>query len=335
MAKDPTFFANPASPRPRRVEILGFANCQLLDVAGPLQVFASANDLAHEAGEPAPYAPVTVGAGGRIATSCGLALEAAPLPDPGTPLDTLVVAGGWGVNAAVEDAALVDWVARRAATARRTASVCSGAFLLAVAGLLDGRRAVTHWQRCEEFARRFPAVRLEPDPIFVCDGPIWTSAGVTAGIDLALAMVEADLGRKVALGVARQLVVFLKRPGGQSQFSAALSLQEGGGRFDALHAHIVANLDRPLTLADLAAAAGMSERSLSRRYREATGRTPARAVEDLRLESARRALEEGRPVGRVAARCGFGTEETMRRVFQRRLGLSPQAYRERFSHENT
>jgi transcriptional regulator GlxA family with amidase domain len=209
--------------------------------------------------------------------------------------------------------------------------VCSGAFLLATAGLLDGRRAVTHWRRCAEFARRFPAVRLEPDPIFIRDGDIWTSAGVTAGIDLALALVEEDLGRELALAVARHLVVFLKRPGGQAQFSATLALQHGDARFERLHAWIADNLRRDLSVGSLADAAGMSERSFVRHYRQATGRTPARAVEQVRVEAARHLLERGRPVKRVAAHCGYGSEETMRRSFLRLLGATPQAYRERFS----
>ena len=316
---------------PRRIEILAFADAQLLDIAGPLQVFASANDEARGAGRPAPYDAVVVGGGDGIRTSAGLTLAVAPLPAVEAPLDTLIVSGGWGVYAACEDARLVGWVGARAGAARRVASVCSGAFLLAEAGLLDGRRAVTHWYRCDEFRRRFPKVRLEVDPIFVRDGEVWTSAGVTAGIDLALAMVEADLGRAVALAVARQLVVFLKRPGGQSQYSVALGLQDGGGRFDDLHAWVVAHLDRPLALADLAERAGMSVRSFCRHYRAATGRTPARAVEELRLENARRLLEQGGHVARTASRCGFGSEETLRRAFQRRFGIGPQAYRERFS----
>lgn len=315
----------------RRIEVLAYPEVQLLDVAGPLQVFASANDAARMVGRPVPYAPVVVAAAARVVTSSGVALEAEAIGTIEGPVDTLIVAGGFGVYGACEDAALVAWIGERAKGARRAASVCSGAFLLAETGLLDGRRAVTHWHRCDAFRARYPKVRLDPDPIFVRDGDVWTSAGVTAGIDLALALVEDDLGREVALGVARQLVVFLKRPGGQSQFSVALDLQAGGGRFDDLHAFVVRNLDRSLSLTDLAERAGMSVRSFSRHYRAATGRTPARAIEELRLEEARRLLEEGRPVGRVASRCGFGSEETLRRAFQRRFGASPQAYRERFS----
>jgi transcriptional regulator GlxA family with amidase domain len=316
---------------PKRIEILAFADCQLLDVAGPLQVFASANDLARAAGAALPYELLVVSRDSMTMTSAGLGLASSALPESEPGPDTLIAVGGWGVYAACLDANLIDWIIRRATISRRVASVCSGAFLLGTAGLLDGRRAVTHWQRCDEFARHFPKVRLEPDPIFIRDGDVWTSAGVTAGIDLALALVEDDLGREVALAVSRQLVVFLKRPGGQSQFSAALTLQDNGGRFDGLHSWLLQNLHRPLGLGDMADHVGMSARNLSRRYREQTGRTPARAVEDLRLETARRLLEQGLSVGRVVTRCGFGTEETMRRAFVRRIGVSPQAYRDRFA----
>ena len=314
----------------RAVEILAFAQVQALDVSGPMQVFATANDLSGP-GVP-PYAiRVVSDGGGAVVASSGLGLVAAPLPASGAAPDTLIVAGGRGVEAAAADAALVGWVRGRALGARRFASVCTGAVLLARTGLLDGRRAATHWAHCAELARRFPAVRVEPDPIFVRDGPAWTSAGVTAGIDLALAMVEQDLGRASALAVARHLVVFLKRPGGQAQFSATLALQGEDDGFDALHGWIGAHLAGDLSLPALAAEAGMSERSFSRRYAEATGHTPARAVERLRVEAARRLLSDTRlPAKRVAQRCGFGSEETMRRSFLRLLSATPQDYRARF-----
>lgn len=318
-------------PNQRRIEILTFPGGQLLDVAGPLQVFATANDLAGLDGRPLPYETAVVAAAGSVVTTSGLALAAAPLPAIDRPLHTLIVAGGRGVNDAIRDEALVGWVRQRAAAAERVASVCSGAFLLAAAGLLDGRRAATHWGRCAEFRAMFPQVRLEPDPIYVRDGEVWSSAGVTAGIDLSLALVEADLGREVALAIARQLVVFLKRPGGQAQFSAALTLQEKDERFDRLHGWIVENLRGDLSLETLARAANMSLRSFARHYREATGRTPARAVAEIRIETARRLLEQGLSVAQVGRRCGFGSEETLRRAFLRRLGTSPQAYRERFA----
>ena len=333
MTKSPRFPPKPADPAgPRVVEVLVFPSVQLLDVAGPLQVFASANEHIVRSGGPAPYALQTVAIGGGVASSAGLDLAAAPLSALSSPIDTLVVAGGPGVMAACDDPALVGWVIARAATARRTASVCTGAFLLASCGLLDGRRVTTHWSFCDKLAERCPAAHVEPDPIFLHDGPIWTSAGVTAGIDLALALVERDLGRAVALAVARHLVVFLKRPGGQAQFSAALSLQSADERFDALHQWMLTRLAGDLSVPALAGRAGMSERSFSRHYLETTGTTPARAVERLRVDAARQLLSESRqPIGRVAARCGFGSEETMRRSFLRLLAVAPQQYRSHFS----
>ena len=316
----------------RIIEVLAFPAVQMLDVTGPLQVFASANDFVAKAGGEPPYVLRVVAASGEITASAGLGLVADRLPEPEAPVDTLLVAGGDGVQAAAADPALVQWVRTRAGQARRVASVCTGAFLLAATGLLDGRRAVTHWSFCAELARLHPAVRVEADPIFVRDGPVWTSAGVTSGIDLALALVEDDLGRTMALEVARYLVVFLKRPGGQAQFSTALSLQAADDQFAALHDWIGAHLDEDISLSLLARQAGMSERSLSRRYAEATGLTPARAVERLRVEAARRLLSDSRlPVKRISQRCGFGSEETMRRSFLRVLAVAPHEYRARFS----
>lgn len=313
----------------RSVEILAFPQVQILDVAGPLQVFATANE---RLGRDPPYSlKVVAPVGSPIAASAGLHLVPEPLPEVEAPLDTLLVAGGPGVTAACSDPALVAWVGARAGRARRVASVCTGAFLLAATGLLDGRRAATHWAHCDRLAALHPGIRVEPDPIFVRDGPVWTSAGITAGIDLALALVEEDLGREAALAIARHLVMFLKRPGGQAQFSAALSLQAGEDRFAALHDWIGRNLAADLSLPTLAAQAGLSERSLSRRYREATGVTPAKGVERLRLEAARRALSESHmPVKRIARECGFGSEETMRRAFLRHIASTPQDYRARF-----
>ena len=313
----------------RRIEILTFPDAQLLDVAGPLQVFATANDLTPPS-EPRPYEIAVVAEAPSPPTSAGIVIGTMPLSSCEHPIDTLIVAGGRGIYPVCENERLVAWVRDRSSRAARTASVCSGAFLLATAGLLDGRRAVTHWHRCREFAARFPAVRLEPDPIFIRDGTIWTSAGITAGIDLALAMVEADLGHGPALAVARQLVMFLKRPGGQTQFSAALDFQSADAGFARLHAWMLDNLDRALSLTALAAEAGMSARSFSRHYRARMGQTPARALEAMRVEAARRWLEEGASVGTAARRCGFGSEETMRRAFLRGFGTGPQSYRARF-----
>jgi len=329
MPKAPPFAPNAI----RGVELLVFPLVQLLDVTGPLQVFASANDFVLEAGGRPPYdLKVVARSGARVTASAGLGLSTLPLPLAGAAVDTLMVAGGQGVEAAAADPMIIDWVQTRARKARRIASVCTGAFLLAASGLLDGRRAATHWSYCDQLARRFPKVRVESDPIFVRDGPVWSSAGVTAGIDLALALVEQDLGRKVALAVARYLVVFMKRPGGQAQFSTALSLQAADDKFGALHEWINKHLGDDLPLSVLADQAGMSERSFSRHYAEATGLTPARAIERLRVESARRLLSEsGLPVKRISQRCGFGSEETMRRSFLRLLAATPQDYRARFS----
>ena len=319
-------------PQSRRIDILAFAGVQVLDVAGPLQVFASANDLAAPGGAPPYVLRVVARGGGTIASSAGLGLATHAMAAEPAEVDTFVVAGGEGVYAALDDEALVALVAAQAGRARRVASVCSGAFLLGAAGLLDGRRCATHWTRCAELARRFPRAQVEPDPIFVRDGPLWSSAGVTAGIDLALALVEEDRGRATALAVARELVVFLKRPGGQAQFSATLALQSVEDRFDGLHGWIRDNLAADLSLPVLAAAVGMSERSFSRRYAAAMGMTPARAVERLRVEGARHFLSETRlPLKRIAARCGFGSEETLRRSVLRLLAVTPQAFRARFN----
>lgn len=320
-------------PASRLIEILAFANAQILDVTGPLQVFATANDLARERRAPPPYqVRVVATTDGPLPTSCGLAVMSAPLPAADAPCDTLIVAGGWGVYDAADDVALVEWLRLRARHCRRVASVCTGAFLLAASGLLDGRRVATHWTRCEQLARRYPALTVEANPIFIEDGPIWTSAGVTAGIDLALALVEADLGRPLALEVARHLVVFLKRPGGQAQFSQTLALQRDDSRFGELHSWIAEHLHLDLPVATLAARAGMSERSFVRHYRRASGQTPARAIEALRVEAARRLLlETGLPIKRIARQCGFGSEETLRRAFVRGVDVTPLEYRQRFA----
>jgi len=320
-------------PSSRTIEVLVFPAVQLLDVSGPLQVFASANEQVVATGGAPPYAlRVVARAGFGVVSSSGVGLSASSLPSADAPVDTLLLPGGPGIDVAAADAALVDWVRARAAHARRVASVCTGAYLLAATGLLDGRRATTHWSVCDDLRRRYPAVGVESDPIFVRDGDVWTSAGVTAGIDLALALVEQDLGRTVALAVARYLVVFLKRPGGQAQFSAALSMQAADDPFGALHDWMSRHLGDDLSLPRLAAHAKMSERTFGRRYAQATGLTPAKAVERLRVEAARQLLSDSRlPMKRIALRCGFGSEETMRRSFLRQVAATPQDYRARFS----
>jgi transcriptional regulator GlxA family with amidase domain len=317
----------------RDVVIFVYEGVTLLDVAGPAQVFATAADIKGNGGV-APYRVSLVSqSGGAVVTSTGITVLAAAFADlVDRPIDTLVLAGGPGVRASAMETATIQWVAARASEARRTCSVCTGAFLLAAAGLLDGKRATTHWRWAEALQLQYPNVSVEPDPIFLRDGSIWTSAGVSAGIDLALALVEEDLGHDIALKVARRLVVFLKRPGSQAQFSAALAAQaQDNGRFGELHAWIAANLDCELRIEQLAEQASMSPRNFARVYTASTGMTPAKAVEAMRVEAARRLLEESpRPVGSIARRCGFGDDERMRRSFVRWVGVPPTDYRERF-----
>lgn len=321
----------------RSINVLAFPDVQLLDVSGPLQVFASANELARARGLAPCYEPRVIAAqAGTVVSSAGLGLVAHGLPSARRPSDTFIVAGGRGVHAASRDVVLTRWVRQHAAISRRVASVCTGAFLLAAAGLLDERRVVTHWAHCNELLQQYPALRVEPDRIFIRDGSVWTSAGVTAGIDLALALVEEDLGRSMALDVARELVVFLKRPGGQSQFSTALSLQQDDDQFGELHAWIVEHLTVDLSVAVLADRVGMSERSFMRHYRARTGKTPARAIEQIRTEAALGLLvDTSLPIKRIAARCGFGSEETLRRSLMRTIAVTPQAYRERFASRDS
>ena len=313
----------------RRVALLAFPGVQALDVVGPAEVFSMADRLSGGA-----YTLELVTADGApFATSSGLRLlPHSALTGCRGAIDTLVVAGGAGVPAALDDERVIDWITAAARRSRRVASVCNGAFLLAKAGLLDGRRATTHWASCEELQRRHPAVRVEADPIFVRDGHIATSAGVTAGIDLALALVEEDLGPQISLEAARWLVLFLKRPGGQSQFSAQLSGQAAERRpLRELQAWIADHLDADLSVPALAERAFMSPRNFARAFRREVGMTPAAYVEVVRVERARQELETGDAgVEEIARRCGFGTVETMRRAFRRRLRVSPGEYRSRF-----
>ncbi len=327
----------------RRVVMLAFPGTQVLDVAGPLEVFATAARLASEArrltGEPVYRTEVAALARGPLRTSGGIVVSAdRALRDVRGGVDTLIVAGGPGVAAACREDALLRRLRDLAPRVRRLASVCTGAFLLAEAGLLDGRRVTTHWASCGELARRYPRLRVESDPIFVRDGSVYTSAGVTAGMDLALALVEEDLGRAVALSAARRLVLFLKRPGGQSQFSAWLRAQDAErGPIEELSTWIVENPARDLSVAALARRAGMSPRHFARVFAASSGSTPARFVERARVESARRLLEDsGRSIDQVAEGSGFGSAETMRRAFLRSLGVGPADYRRRFrSAEST
>jgi transcriptional regulator GlxA family with amidase domain len=313
----------------RRILVVAVDRAQSLDIAGPVEVFSIATRLGADY-ETRLLSPT----GAPIACSSGLAI-AADGAAAGAPraCDTLLIAGGEGVYAAERDEQLIAWIARTAGRARRTASVCTGAFLLARAGLLDGRRATTHWMACEQLARRYPAVRVERDPIFVRDGEVATSAGVTAGMDLALALVEEDHGPELALGVARGLVLYVRRPGGQSQFSAQLRGQPARREpLRELQSWVLEHLEHDLSVPALAARAQMSERTLARAFRQETGQTPAAFVRAARLERARRELELGdAPIESIAHRCGFGTVETMRRAFGRRLGVPPSDYRQRFA----
>ena len=321
-----------SGPEPRRVWLLAFPDAQLLDVAGPWEVFAIANRVGNP---PAPRYALSLVApsAGAVATSGGLSLVAhRSLAEARGPVDTLLVAGGVGTRPRQRDPRLVAWIRRTALRARRVASVCSGAFLLAEAGLLDGRRATTHWATCEALQRRFPAVRVERDPIFVRDGRVYTSAGITAGMDLALQLVEEDFGRDLALAVARWLVMFLRRPGGQSQFSVQLSAQLAErDRLRELQAWIAEHPEGDCTVEALARRSGMSARNFARVFRREVGVTPAVYVEAQRVEAARRLLEGSvRSVTEVAEACGFGRVETMHRAFRRALGVAPGQYRHHF-----
>jgi transcriptional regulator GlxA family with amidase domain len=324
---------------PRLVVVLAFESVQLLDVAGPVQTFASANEIAND-GRGAPYRVVVVSRrGGAVRTSSGLPLVTHAAADIAvkTRVDTLLIPGGLGVHQALKDSRLIAWVRRQASTAHRIASVCTGAFLLAQTGLLAGRRATTHWKSCGRLQQSHPEIEVDPDRIYIRDGHIWTSAGVTAGIDLSLALIEEDLGRKVAMQVARHLVVFLKRPGGQSQFSAPLQAQAAASdgnapnRFAPLHGWIAAHVAGDLRVERLAEAAGMSPRTFARVYSATMGTTPARMVEKIRVEAVRRALEEtAMPIKQIASACGFHQEERLRRAFARQVGTTPAEYRRRF-----
>lgn len=308
--------------------MLAFPGVQLLDVAGPMQIFASANEALAARGMPHRYALSLVAKEQLVLTSSGLALAATSFRSVRRPVDTLIVPGGGGVDAAMADQRLLAWIQRRARVARRVVSVCTGAFLLAKAGLLDRRSAATHWARCAELARCFPSIDVQPKPIFVRDGPVWSSAGVTAGMDLCLALVEEDVGRDIALDIAKDLVMFLKRPGDQAQFSQALSLQRAG-LFDQLHGWIRENLAGDLSVPALARRCGMSDRTFSRRYRAELGCSPARMVEQIRVEAAQGWLvDTADPLKVIAAKCGFASEDILRRCFLRQTSVTPREYRQ-------
>jgi len=316
--------------------MLAYPGAQMLDITGPLEVFARSARFLVEQGlraDPVYEVEVVAAQTGPVKTSSGVEILATrPLTAVRGPLDTLLVAGGVGSREALRSPLVLGFLRRMAPRARRLASVCTGAFLLAEAGLLNGRRATTHWAYCAELAKRYPQVLVESDPIFVRDGRIYTSAGVTAGMDLALGLVEEDLGRTLALAVARQLVLFLKRPGGQSQFSAQLAAQSAEREpLRDLQAWISEHPEADLGIERLARRVAMSPRNFARVFLREIGVTPAKFILRVRVEAARRRLEESRDdVEAVAATCGFGSAEVMRRAFLRTVRVSPSAYRSRF-----
>ncbi|QIG81734.1 GlxA family transcriptional regulator [Sphingosinithalassobacter tenebrarum] len=312
-----------------------YHDAHILDVVGPLEVLTGAKLFLPQG--TVPYdVHVVAQAAGPVRTTSGLTIEAdqsfAEAAEDARPIDTLIVAGGHGTAQAIEDRELLDFVAAAAGRADRVVSICTGAMILAELGLLDGRRATTHWWWCPILTKRYPRVSIEPDAIFVRDGNIWTSAGVTAGMDLALALLEEDWGHDIALEVARYNVMYMMRPGGQAQFSASLLAQKANdGKIAETLAHILDHVGEDLTVTSLAARACMSERSFARKFKEEMGVTPAHYVEMARLQAARVALEQSTtPVDAIALRSGFGNAERMRRAFQRHLGVSATDYRDRF-----
>lgn len=330
----------PKRQKTKRVLFVAFPDVGLLDLTGAQTVFWAATKAMEARGLKGYERCTSSMAGGLVRSAEGLELMTAPLADyrPAS-VDTLIVPGSPHMASVLDDSApLIQWLRRASGRTRRTASVCSGAFMLAAAGLLNDKRATTHWLMFDMMNQRFPRVQIDRDAIFVQQGAVWTSAGVTAGIDLALALVEADCGHDVAMEVARELVVFLKRPGGQSQFSELLQAQtDDTATFDTLNLWITGNLNHPnLTVETLADQAHMSPRNFARVYKEKTGRTPAKAVEVFRLEAARRLLEDStRNIDQIAVSCGFGDEERMRVTFQRNLGVAPRDYRKRFAASRT
>jgi transcriptional regulator GlxA family with amidase domain len=320
----------------RRVVIVAYPGLQSLDVVGPFEVFVGAT-RAFTAdgtnGEAPPYTVELVSAGGGMVESeSGLSLGTGPLPTPIGQIDTLVLPGGTGSRVARYDEHLITWIREAAANSRRVVTVCTGMFLAAEAGLADGRTVTTHWAGARQLANDYPDVNVDPDPIYVCDGRLWSSAGVTAGIDLSLALVEDDIGTEVAQVVARWLVMFLRRPGGQTQFAPPVWMPRAErSTIRVVQTHIEAHPDDDHSVAALARRATMSPRHFTRVFRAQVGEAPGQYVERIRTDAARRALEETTDtVAFVARRCGFGSAETLRRTFVKRLGIAPDQYRRRF-----
>ena len=314
------------------VVIVAYPGIQPLDVVGPHEVFSIASRVQSASGKRKYHTTIASITGGQMLSESGLQLGTVPLPSPTEHIDTLILPGGSGSGKAANDPAVLAWVEAAAPSCRRLATVCSGTFIAAAAGLLAGKRVTTHWARATELAEAHPGLNVDPDPIYIHDGKVWSSAGVTAGIDLSLALVEEDCGVEVAQTVARWLVMFLHRPGGQTQFASPVWVPRAErSTIRAVQTLIESAPEGDHRLPALAAAAAMSVRHFARVFTEEVGETPARFVEQARLQSARHELETTTDtLDRIAARCGFGTAETLRRVFQRRLFVSPDAYRRRF-----
>lgn len=334
----PAFHANTPNPDPDKpnVVFLVYDGIVLLDLVGPLHVFSRAcSDGTDVLAYNAHIASVS---GGPVQTNTIVRIDSVPVAElcntsSSIEIDTLVIVGGDGANAAETNKGLVQQVAALSERARRTCSVCCGAFLLAAAGLLDGRRAVTHWEDCALLAARFPKVNVEVDPIYIKEGSIWTSAGITAGTDMALAVVREDLGPGPALHLARSLVTPMIRSAGQSQFSSDLArqTQDSTGEFAALHDWLRDNLTRTISVQDMAERCAMSSRSFSRRYAAKMGLTPANSFEKMRVDAARNLLvETSLSIKIIAKRSGFGDHEKMRRAFHRHLRTSPSSYQSSF-----
>jgi transcriptional regulator GlxA family with amidase domain len=308
----------------RHIVLIAFDGAQVLDVTGPAAVFAAANDEL-----PAPAYRLTIAPPrGAVMTSSHVGIATEPLPAIETPVDTLLIAGGSdeGLLALIRDPAVRDWVRRTVPGTRRYGSVCAGAFALAAWGLIGERRVATHWRAVDDLRRAYPGLNVDAQALYVEDGPLWTSAGITTGIDMSLALVERDVGSAVATNVARRLVLYARRPGHQSQFSPLLDASAAGDYADLID-WIGANLAAPLGVETLAARAGQSVRSFHRRFTAATGRTPAAFVEARRLEYARTLLATGAPLKRVAADAGFGSAERLTRAFTRVFGVAPSTWR--------
>ena len=323
----------------RRIVFVAAPGTEILDLVGPLQVFARASDMfaKQNPGSSPIYSVEVISASSQrsLVTNCGVRLTAhRTFREVRGKIDTLLVAGGDAIEKDEINADVVRWLKKIAGRIRRVGSVCTGAMLLARAGLLDGRRATTHWNWCHTLIKRAPRTDVDPDPIFVRDENIYTSAGVTAGMDLALALVEEDHGPRLALQVARNLVLYLRRPGGQSQFSAALSLQLTDRKpLRELESWVLDNLSKPLTVPILAQRVAMSPRNFARVFTQEMKTTPAKFVERLRVEAARRRLEESQnSMETIAGECGFGNINSMRTVFQRALKIAPGQYRRHFRH---